>query len=68
MLIIILRYEIMIFNGCASTAGLPYCFFSIDALGSSNMIRFEPIEQRPIAIGIIDWRRAAVTTKNGVSE
>jgi len=39
----------MIFIGCASPAGLSYCFFSIDALGSSSStIRFEPIEQRPL--------------------
>ena len=38
----------MIFIGCASLAGLSYCFFSIDALGSSSTVRFEPIEQRPL--------------------
>ena len=48
MLIIILRNKIMIFIGCASPAGLSYCFFSIDALGSSSIIRFEPIEQRSL--------------------
>ena len=44
MLIIILRYEIMIFIHCASPAGLSYCFFSIDALGSSSVIQFELID------------------------
>jgi len=36
----------------ALLAGLSYCFFSIDALGSgssSSTIRFEPIEQKIIA-------------------
>jgi len=51
MLITILRYEIMIFIDGASPAGLSCLngFFSIDALGSSSTIRFEPIEQETIA-------------------
>jgi len=36
-------------TGCASPAGLSYCFFSIDALGSSSTIRFESIKQKTIA-------------------
>ena len=40
--------DVLIFIGCASPAGLSYCFFSIGALGCISTIRFEPIEQRPL--------------------
>jgi len=52
MLIIILRYEVMIFIGCASPAGLSNCFFIIDTFGSSSSsrFRFEPIEQRLLLV------------------
>ena len=47
----------MIFIDCASPDGLSYSFFSIDALGSSSTIRFEPFVQRQLLTnnnGIID--------------
>ena len=63
MLIIILRNEIMIFIGSASPAGLSYCFFSIDALGSSR-IQFEPIEQRPLLANSNRYNRLKKSRSN----
>jgi len=55
----------MNFIGCASPDGPSYCFFSIDALGSSSTIRFEPNEQRPLhKLGIYDINMAIIIYYN----
>jgi len=54
----------MIFIDCASPAGLSYCFFSIDDLSSSNTIRFEPIEQRPLLANYNRYNRLKKSRSN----
>jgi len=59
----------MINIGCDNPTGLSYCYFSIDALGFVLYLNLLSNNRcRPIAIGIMLLRRAAVTVKNGVSD